>query len=101
MDCTDEAYMNIALDATLTLYDYLGDEFDNEADCYYIADFGTLSNNGNGSFQLDSPVDDTSVIVTGKLQNDNLLLTAYGQTEVMSHTTLTVEEMQMKDCANM
>jgi len=98
---TDEAYMDIGQDGKLTVYDYLGDEFDNDADCYDIEVIGTLVNNGNGSFQLDSPASNSSISVTGKLQNDNLLFTAYGQTETMSRATLTVDEMQMKDCANL
>lgn len=97
----DEAYIDIGQDGKLTIYDYLGDEYDDEADCYIIANLGTLTNNGNGNFQLDSSVDNTSVNVTGKLQNNNLLFTAYGQTDIMSPATLTVEEMKMKDCANL
>lgn len=47
----EELYFDIQGD-TLTYYNYLGDDFDNGDNCYFLDDTNTISNLGNGTFSF-------------------------------------------------
>lgn len=49
----DELYFSIGTDGTITNYDYLGDEFDDSEDCYYVGESQTLQEVGAGQYYIE------------------------------------------------
>jgi len=91
---TDEMYLVIRSNGTWTEYDYAGDEFDQGANCYVVADFGEIEGFENGEFELYSDGLDAFTDVEIALVDDSLEVTSAEGDTVSSFPSSTKVESE-------
>lgn len=99
-DGVDQFYLSFSNSGTVGLYDYMGDSYDLEGNCYSSdANFGRVSDQGNGNFRILFEGQDGTYALDLRLNNNQLQLVeddhAY---PFLYRTSLQTSDMQ-PDCA--
>lgn len=81
----DETYDVFRVNGTYTEYDYLGDAFDNGANCYEKSD-ATIIEKGGNRFELISGGE--SLSFSANVKDDNITIKADGETLVFPRSDL-------------
>lgn len=95
-DNGDEYVEIIHDDGTFSDYDYLGDSFDNGADCYRYEGDSFIDDLGNGDFLVNDGGDTFQLHIT--MSGDSLFITNPFYTSTLVRSSITLDELQAKAC---
>ena len=96
----DEMYTVIAEDGTVTGYDYLGDSYDNEANCYDDYAAGKLTDLGSGNFEFENgasfyiTINGNSMTTNGSHEGDSWTFTSERSDRLESSFTPLCNELR-------
>lgn len=102
----DNVYWGISPSGSLSIYDYLGDTFDDIANCYFIAeDFGLITNLGDSNFivQIDDGVEVLTANIELSTVGDDLIMVFIDEEEGddsvrLSPSSLSLATIRSMEC---
>ena len=96
-ELTDEAYFHISSDGAYTIYDYLGDSFDDIEDCYAeFANIGTITHLGGSDFLIVPVGEFDTDSVNMSLINGQLSI----EGQIIPKSTLSLSEIVSNLCSD-
>lgn len=95
-DGIDEFYFAFSASGRVSIYDYMGDSYDRDDNCYVTnANFGQVAARENGIYRITYEAEDGTYALDLRLDNNQLLLVEDGETyHFLTRTTLQSSDMQ-------
>jgi hypothetical protein len=84
--------------STITIYDYMGDEYDDLADCYTITELDIVRRDGTKVTVSSADFPGIQIVLDMERDGETLTVTASGDTETWEKSSLSVSTFEANEC---
>lgn len=84
--------------STITIYDYMGDEYDEGPDCYIISELDIVRRDGTKVTVSSPDLPGIQIVFDLERDGETLLMTLSGETETLEKSSLNVSTFEEKEC---